>query len=257
MTVSHVTAAEIADSAWRSLYRIGGATALIAAVLLPIEVIVFGILGQPPSTVTPSAVADTFTLFRNNKLLGLLEFDLLGIVIYILLVPTLLALYAALRRASASIMAIGTIFFFIGITVYFASNTIFCMLYLSDQYVAATTDAQGSMFLAAGQALLTIFTVTAFSFSYVMVSAALLIVAAIMLRSAIFSRATAYAGILANVLAIGSIAMGSTPLTFSPMVGGILSLSSIVPLLIWFTLIGRRLSQLVGAFRVHSRGNSN
>ena len=236
--------AETANSTWSPLYRIGGATALIAAILLPIEVIVFGILGQPPSTVTASTVADTFTLFHNNKLLGLLEFDLLGIVIYILLVPTLLALYAALRRASASIMAIGTIFFLIGITVYFASNTIFCMLYLSDQYAAATTDAQRAMFLAAGHVMLTIFTVTAFSFSYVMVSAALLIVAAVMLRNAVFSRATAYAGILANVLAVGSIAVALTPLTFSPMMGGILSLISIVPLLIWFALIGRRLLQL-------------
>ena len=244
--MSHVTAAETVNSTWKTLYRIGGGTALITAILLPFEVIVFGILGQPPSTVTLSAVADTFTLFHNNKLLGLLEFDLLGIVIYILLVPTLLALYAVLRRASASLMAIGTIFFFIGITVYFTSNTIFCMLYLGDQYAAATSDAQRSMFLTAGQALLTIFTVTAFSLSYVMVSAALLIVAAVMLRSAIFSRVTAYVGILANMLAVGSIAVGSTPLTFSPMVGGILSLISIVPLLIWFALIGRRLFQLGG-----------
>jgi len=242
--MNHVTVAENEDSVWRGLYKIGGATALLAAILLPIEVIVFGVLGQPPSTITPSTVADTFTLFHNNKLLGLLEFDLLGIVIYILLVPTLLALYAALRRASASVTAIGTIFFFIGITIYFASNTIFCMLYLSDQYAAAITDAQRSMFLAAGQVLLTVFTITAFSFSYVMVSASLLIVAAVMLRSAIFSRVTAYVGILANMLAVGSIAVGSTPLPFSLMVGGLLSLISIVPLLIWFALIGRRLFQL-------------
>ena len=201
--MGHATDAEIADSAWRGLYRVGGVTALIAAVLLPIEIIVFAILGQPPST-----VVDAFTLFHNNKLFGLLEFDLLGIVIYIFLVPTLLALYVALRRASASFMAIGTIFIFIGMTVYFASNTSFCMLYLSDQYAAATTDAQRSMLLAAGQSMFTIFNVTAFWFSYAIASAAALIIAAVMLRSDIFSRATAYAGILGNALAVGSIAVG-------------------------------------------------
>lgn len=220
------------------LYKVGGVTALIAAVMLPIEVIVFAVWGQP------GTVVDAFTLFHNNRLLGLLEFDLLGIVIYILLVPTQLALYAALRRASASFMAIGTIFFFVGITVFFASNTNFCMLYLSDQYAAATTDVQRSMFLAAGQAMFTIFNVTAFEFSYVIVSAALLIVAAVMLRSTIFSRATAYAGILANALAVGSIAVGSIPLILMPMIGGILSLISIVFLLIWYALIARRLFQL-------------
>lgn len=118
------------------------------------------------------------------------------------------------------------------------------MLYLSDQYVAATTDVQRSMFLAAGQAMFTIFNVTAFEFSYVVVSAALLIVAVVMLRSTIFSRTTAYAGILANALAVGSIAVGSIPLIFIPTISVFLSLFSIVPLLIWFALIGRRLFQL-------------
>ena len=37
--MGHATDAEIADSAWRGLYRVGGVTALIAAVLLPVEVI--------------------------------------------------------------------------------------------------------------------------------------------------------------------------------------------------------------------------
>lgn len=231
--------AEIADSDWRSLYRVGGVTALIATVLLPVYVAVFAVWGQ-----TPSTAVDAFTLFHNNKLLGLLEFDLLGIVIYILLVPTLLALYVVLRRASASFMAIGTVFSFVGITVYFASNTSFCMLYLSDQYAAATADAQQSMSLAAGQAMLTTFNVTAFWFSYAIVSAAALIVAAVMLRSTIFSRATAYAGILANALAVGSIAVGSIPLRPMLTISLFLSLFSIVPLLIWFALIGKRLFQL-------------
>ena len=230
--MNQFTDPETVDSAWKILYRVGGAAALIAAVLLPVEVVVFAVWGQP------STVVDAFALFHNNRLLGLLEFDLLGIVIYILLVPTQLALYAALRRTSTSFMAIGTIFFFVGIVVFFASNTNFCMLYLSDQYVAATTDAQMSMYLAAGQAMFTIFNVIAFGFSDVVVSAALLIVAAVMLRSNIFSRATAYAGILANVLAVGSITL------FMPTIGGILSLISVVFLVMWYALIARRLFQL-------------
>ena len=230
--------AEIADTTWRGLYRLAGWLPWSQQCCF-LSRSSSSLSGCPPST-----VVDTFTLFHNNRLLGLLDFDLLGIVIYILLVPTLLALYVVLRRASASFTAIGTVFFFVGITVYFASNTSFCMLYLSDQYVAATTDVQRSMFLAAGQAMFTIFNVTAFEFSYVVVSAALLIVAVVMLRSTIFSRTTAYAGILANALAVGSIAVGSIPLIFIPTISVFLSLFSIVPLLIWFALIGRRLFQL-------------
>jgi len=40
-----------------------------------------------------------------------------------------------------------------GIALYFAVNPTLSMLYLSDQYAAATTDAQRSAFLAAGEAL--------------------------------------------------------------------------------------------------------
>jgi hypothetical protein len=45
-----------------------------------------------------------------------------------------LALYAALRRANKSYMAIAMTLGFVGIAVYFASNTAFSMLSLSDQY---------------------------------------------------------------------------------------------------------------------------
>jgi hypothetical protein len=146
-----------------------------------------------------------------------------------------LALYAALRRASESFMAIATTLAFVGIALYFASNTAFSMLSLSDQYEAATTDAQRSILLAAGQAMLAIYQGTAFYMSYVLVSIAPLIISVVMLRSNIFSKVTAYTGILANVLGLAY---------FLPAVGVLLSLISVVGLAIWYILIARRLFQL-------------
>ena len=137
-----------------------------------------------------------FTVFQNNWLLGLLNLDLLYIVTNVLMILIYLALYAALKRTSESSIAIALTLGLVGIAAYFASNTAFEMLSLSNQYAAATTEAQSTMFLGSGQAMLEIYKGTAFAVYYVLNAAALLIFAAVMLRSNIFSKVTAYIGIL-------------------------------------------------------------
>jgi len=199
LKLNKVTDAETADSRWKDLYKAGGVAALIIAVLLLCEIIVFYVWPQPDT------VMGYFELFHDNWLIGLLDLDLLGMAAYILFVPVILALYIALRRASESFMAIATALFFVGISVFFATNTAFSLLYLSDQYAAATTEAQRSMFLAAGQALLTLFNIGAFQVSYVIVSAAWLIISAVMLKSSMLGTVPAYAGTLASPNAIGAV----------------------------------------------------
>ncbi len=214
---------------WKSLYRVGGVAALIIVVLFVIQIIV--LVASPP----PTTVIGYFTLFHKNALLGLLSLDLLSIADYALFVPMFLALYVALRRASPSFMAIATTLALIGIAVYFASNTAFEMLSLSNQYAAATTDAQRSLFLAAGQGMLAIYQGTAFYISYILLSVAPLIISVVMLRSNIFGKVTAYVGILASAIGLGF---------FVPAIGVFLSLISVVGLLSWYILIGLRLFQL-------------
>jgi len=243
--------AETEDSPWKSLYTVGGAAALIAALLfrrnLGAEFMLLrgvGIINVGP-TAQPSTVMDWFTLLQNNKLLGLTLLSLFDMVNYALVGLMFLALFAALRRASESHMAIATTVGLVGIAVYFASNQAFSMLSLSDQYAAATTDAQRAMFLAAGQAALTIhhnasYEGTGIYTSFFLVSVAGLIIAAVMLRSNLFSKVTAYVGILANGFGLGYY----ITLAFAPaMVALPLSVSALF-LLTWYILIGRRLFQL-------------
>jgi len=110
------------------------------------------------------------------------------------------------------------------------------MLSLSDQYAAATTDAQRSVFLAAGQVMLTFYNGTAFDMSYVFGGVVLLIISAVMLRSNIFSKVTAYVGILMGMLMLVPPTVGT--------IGLLLSLISLVPTAIWLILVARRLFQL-------------
>ncbi len=188
---NQLTDIEIADSNWKSLYKFGGVAALIVAVLFPIQIIVM--IAYP----LPSTVIGYFSLFQSNRLIGLIDLYLLEIPAYALFVPMFLALYAALRRANESYMALATTLAIIGIAVFLATNNPFSMLSLSDQYAAATTDAQRSLFLAAGQAMLAIYNGTAFKLSYVFQAVAGITISVVMLWSNIFSRVTAYVGILA------------------------------------------------------------
>ncbi len=227
---NQLTDAETADSRWHWLYKIAGAAALISLMIIPIQLIVF-IVSPPPST-----AIGWFTLFQNNKLLGLLAFELLIIVSCALAIPMYLAFYAALRRVNESFMAIATVLGLVGIVAFFVARPAFEMLYLSDQYAAATTDAQRSLFLAAGEAMYAIFNGTASHLGYVFAALAPLIISVVMLRSNIFSKATAYMGILANVIALGF---------YVPKIGIIFGVISVFPfLMIWNILVARRFFQL-------------
>lgn len=205
------------------------------------EVIVYAAL--PRST----TVAEYFEIFIEDPLVGLLTFDLLGMVAYILFVPTVLALYATLRRTSEAVMAVATVLFFVGIAEFFASNTGFSMLSLSNQYVAATSNVERERLLAAGQAMLTIFNENAFLVSYVIVSASWTMMAAVMLRSNVFSRFTAIVGMLAGIA--GIVAVVLEHITFIDALAFAIALYflAIVFLFIWVLLLGRRLYQLGGS----------
>ena len=228
--MNQVTDIETADLRWKSLYKVGGVAALTMLVIMIAQIIIF--IAWPP----PSTIEGYFTLFQNNWLLGLLSLDLLYIVNIVPLILIFLALYAALKRVNESIVAIGLTFGLVGIAAYFASNTTFEMLSLSNQYAAATTDVQRAMFLAAGQTMLETYKGTAFNVYYVLNAVALLIFFTVMLRSNIFSKATAYVGIVAGVLMIVPSTAGTIGLYFA--------LASLVPWAIWLILFARRLFQL-------------
>lgn len=62
---------DASDSAWKSLYRVGAVASLIIVALFPIQIIAFAMGPLPTTTI------GWFTLLQNNKLLGLLDLDLL------------------------------------------------------------------------------------------------------------------------------------------------------------------------------------
>jgi hypothetical protein len=233
------TNTETADSAYKGLYKLGGVTALIVVVLILGEVI--GHVFYPQ----PNTINDWFTLFQSNRIIGFLDFWGLEVPMYAMYVMVFLALYVVLRKAEPGLMAIAMTFALLGIGIFLATNNPFSMLSLSNQYAAATTDAQRSTLLAAGEAVLANTGqrgVGGFNAGLFLVSVAGLIVSSVMFQSDYFSRSTAYVGILAHALSLADYLRQA--LTPSAIVALLVILPYTLFLVMWFALVGRRLYQL-------------
>ena len=235
-----------ADSGWKSLYKIGGITALIMVVIPLAEVAISFLPGVAQLSAGTVTVIDWFTLFQNHWFLALRNLGLLNIIGAAFLAPTILAIYSALRGDNEAYAAFGTILFFVGLAVYLASSRAFPMLSLSSQYAVATTDAQRSLLAAAGQAMLAEGQSRA---GIPLMEFACLVISALMLRGKVFSKAAAYAGILGNALLI-LVEIITTFARGLPSAGFVIAICGGLSLMTWYLLIGRRLLQL-GAPQEH------
>jgi len=225
------------NSKWKNLYKMGGVAAIISAVLLLIEIIVFTLWPQPTTAL------GYFTLIQSNKLIGLIDFYLLEFIAYALFIPIFLALYMALKRLNESYMLLSITLAIVGITIFLATNNSFSMIPLSNQYLIATTEVQKSILLAAGQTLLVNTgqrAVGGFNTGFLLISIAGLLISKIMLQSNIFSKTTAYVGILAFAISLADYLR----IIFLPselILLLIIAILSGILLLVWLVLIGRSL----------------
>jgi hypothetical protein len=223
--------AKSTDSNWNSLYKIGGAAALIMVAITLAQFVIFAV--SPPPL--EGNAGDWFALFQESAFLGLLGFESLLVIYALLSVLVSVALFAALRPASQSLTALFLILSVIGSMAFVVARPALEMLSLSNQYSAATTDAQRAAILAAGEAMVAVFHGTAFQVSYILGSITGLLIAAAMLRSGVFSRTTAYLRVGSSVFDFG---------IFIPGIGLFISLLSVLFLLVFNILVARRLLQL-------------
>ena len=224
------------DESFKPLYR-AGAVAAFATVAITVFQIVAGILWPPPDFApTASAATRILEMAHADPVLTFLKLDGLMVLDYLLLIVVYLALYAALKRTSPSLMLPGTALALVAITLYLGTNPAVTMLVLAGQYATAGSDAAASGIVPAAQAVLVNFQGTAFLVHYVVMGIAGMLVASAMLRGGVFSRATGIAGLLQG-------AMMLVPVTFG-MVGLIFALGSLVPFIVWFILVGKRLWRL-------------
>lgn len=228
------------DSKWKDLYKIGGITAIIAAVLLLIEIIVFTIWPQP-TTVNEYQI---LFLYQHHQIIGLFYMNVLQVVSYILFVPTFLAIYIALKRFNESYMAIAIILAIIGIAIFLANNNAFPAFCLSNLYDAGDLIQKSDISWAMYNTLANTSqpALGGFNMGFLLVTFAGLIYSYVMLGSNIFSKKIAFLGILTFAIALTDyfrvILKPMEPILL------LITTTSTILLIIWLIVIGRRLLQL-------------
>lgn len=230
------------ESAWKALYITGGVAALAAVIVFrrffAVELMTFngfGVFEVPPNE--PATALEWFTLLEGNKLVGLILLGIVDLINYALVGLIFLAVYGALRKTNEVAMGLATLFSMISISVYFASNQALSFLHLSQQYQAATSEAQRSIYLGAGEALSANIQGTGWYVSLFLIYLAGLIIALVMFQSNLFNKATAWTGLLANGFGL----LLFPALIFAPAIAWLPPSLSAPFRVIWYMLIAIKL----------------
>jgi len=223
--------AESADPRWKDLYLVGGIANIVVALTTVFAVVAFFIWPYEPGMIP---TADVFTTLQEDRLGGLIALDIVYLVAMLLSVLPVLALYAALKRVNESYALIALALGLMAIVALINARPIAELVSLSDRY-AATTDAARNQYLAAGEALLTLFNGTAWMVNLVLASVSGLISCVLMLRTTIFSKAIAYLGIVVNIMSL---------LFFIPVAGLLLLFGATIGGVIFGIVVGLRFLQL-------------
>jgi hypothetical protein len=215
------------DDRWRSLYKIGAVAALISVVIIPLSIIAFFVWPLWPDNI--------LAVIQDDWLSGLMGLDFGYLISNVFAIPFFLVLYVTLKEVDEGWALIALTLGLLGLVCLVPARPIPEIFALSDQYAAAATEAERAIYLAAGEAMLTHFHGIAYHAHYVLGSASLLISSFLMLRSHTFGKATAYVGIVTNIVVFG---------LYVPQVGVWISMLSVLGYLIWYILIARKLIQL-------------
>jgi hypothetical protein len=221
-----------ADPTWNGVYRVGGICALITG---PLWIIAAGlsILIGP----APSASEAYLQAVGGHIILSQMNFGIFILTDFLLL-PVVLALYLALKQQAKNAMLIAAALLLLYLVVDLAvteMNSI-VLITLTQQYAAATSDAQRSALAAAANYALANLPLATF-YSFFVSSVGWLIVSIVMLKG-IFSRLSAWMGIILSGMGIAGSFYGILP------VFGIFLSQCLVAFGIWCLLVGVRLLKL-------------
>jgi hypothetical protein len=223
------------EAHWKSLYRIGGVAILVMVAFYLSEFLFI------PYEKYPTSIEDWFLLFQHSKPLGLFYLNALDIFSIALLGVMFLALHVALRKTNESYMAVATFFGQLGVVVFIMPRAaMLSLLPLSDRFAVAGTEVERARILAAGEALGALGTPSPQTIGFLFMAIAVLIISVIMLRSDLFSKITAYFGILASTLTFAD----HISVILAPAVATVLMIVSGLFWLPWWLMISRGLFRL-------------
>jgi hypothetical protein len=188
---------ESADPRWKALYKSGGIAALAQiGCAIASSIIAFGV------GVEPITAEEYFTILGQDRVAGLLRLDFTTMFNVLLFTLTSFAIFAALPRKIKMYAGLGAALVFVGVALGLAKHSAFSMIHLAAQYAAATTEAQKTMLMAAGEAVVASdwWNSTGGFFSGLFLQGGMAYLSLLMLRGKTFSKGAALSGLLGNGL---------------------------------------------------------
>ena len=219
-------------SQWKELYTIGAIAAILSEIILIIGIVAVFIYPYAPGSKSTESI---FLLLQNDKLGGLISLDFHLVVGNLFGILLFLALYVSLKQVNASYALIALVLGLVADVLIIPARPISELFSLSGLYATATTEAAKSQYLAAGEALLSMFNGTGWFINTFLGGLSLLISSLLMLRGNVFSKAIAYVGIITNV---------AVCLFFVPGIGMLFLFLSLPGYMIWYVQLTRRFLQL-------------
>jgi hypothetical protein len=215
------------DENW--LYRAGGIASLAIGAAYIIVIALYASVGAPPVGGEP------WLNYLAGKSSAWWAIVGISVLTNFLFVPVSLSLYFALKEVNRIAMLIGVAFVGLFVTLELAVNWVSyaSLIMLSGDYAAATNDSQRAILVAAASypsaviasPLAAVYAIGTLSFGF-------LVIGSVMLKG-VFSKPTAYIGILTGVLGIAAVVGVSLAVILNAVLATI-----------WLFFVGYRLSRL-------------
>jgi len=221
----------------KTVYLLGGTACFILFAYSLATLLIMSFIGGPPET-----IEQTFSILQDNKLSGLLRLDILTVFVMPLYYLLFYSLFVAHKNRDPENSTISMILTFAGVTLFLATPSVFSYLYLSDKFAVAAPGFQKNQLLAAGESILAsdMWHGTGAKIGGLLLQSGAFLISIVMLRTKVFSRATAITGIATHGLDLIHIIIGF----FLPALGNIIMFIAGPLYLIWFPMVGLRLFRL-------------
>jgi hypothetical protein len=225
----------LGDSDRKLLYKVSGISAVILVISYIIIIVLYVSSGVPPTGGEEWLKHITGYTTEWWSILGLSVFtDLLYI-------PVAYSLYILLKVVNKNAILTGSgfliLFVFLDLAITWPNYS--SLITLSSKYAAATSDAQRATIVAAANYASAVLSSSLIGVYVILVPAiGILIIGLVMLRG-VFSKATAYLGVVTGIL--GVVSVGGT---FFISALGIMAIPTSILTTVWFLFVGYRLLRL-------------
>lgn len=215
-------------------YRVGGISALVLGLAYIITIPLYAHVGAPPSG------GEAWLKYLAGKTTVWWAILGLSVLTDLLFVPVALALYLALKGVNRNAMLVATAFvgLFIVLDLAVTWPNYASLITLSGHYAAATNDAGRAVYVAAATYASAVLPFSVPIYSILVLSFGILLIGLVMLKG-IFSKSTAYLGLVTGILGIVS---GVGPLFVSTLSVTVIITSVLT--IVWVLFVGYRLYRL-------------